>query len=64
MANQLEDIQVKHARLDYLLKFLQIYVALKKEHDLIDRLEQEIKKMAEAEVPAIAVVSPSITVVQ
>lgn len=50
---ELETIQHKHARLDYLLKFLQIFLATKKEYALMQQIEEEIKKLATAELPPV-----------
>lgn len=52
--NEIEQIQVKRAKLDYLLQFLQIYIAMKKEFGLVQKIEEEIKKLAEAELPVEA----------
>ena len=47
----LEQYQTKSAKLNYLLQLFQYYVIMKKEFELQQRLEAEIKKLAEAELP-------------
>ncbi len=51
MSEELTGLQMKHARIEYLLKCLQVLVALKKEFALQQRLEEEILRAIRLESP-------------
>lgn len=52
MSNEMfSDYQGKQVKLAYLMQLFQFYVIIKKEFVLQQRLEEEIKKLAESELP-------------
>lgn len=57
-ANDLEKYQQKHARLNYLMQLWQFFALQKKEFTIQQGLEDEIKKAAFGEIPAVTEATP------